>query len=236
MDSISSIRNIMVLVVDDNRISRRFTVAALREIAGSVKQACSGGEAIDTALMVLPSVIFMDVHLQDMSGIEALRQIRSRWPKRCARPRVVLVTADDKAGSDHELNAAGIDQLLLKPASAERLQAALRDGKSLGSQQIPQREPAALTLRPMFLAELRARIPELDENIAGLEWSAAGELMHQLIASSAICGEKRLERSSRDLYGVLTGEVRADELAMSYYEFLMAAGGLTHTSEDLKLR
>ncbi len=62
-----------VLVVDDHGISRRFTVAALRQNNCAVKAAAGVSESIDKACAWLPEVIFTDWRLADGLGKDVVK-------------------------------------------------------------------------------------------------------------------------------------------------------------------
>lgn len=223
MKSHTRLRHVKVLVVDDNAISRRFTVEALRQTAGGVKQAGSGAEAVACALAYLPDFIYMDLQLQDMSGLDALHLIRDAWPAGLKPPGVILQTADRNAAENLRAANAGIEKVLLKPVSVGALLAPLSGAHAPGCSAAKQPHSLSPALRGMFASELRKRLPELDSSLAGRQWRAAGALLHQLIGSSAICGEPHLERAARTLGASLTGDVGIAETAQAYYDFLLAA-------------
>ena len=114
-----------VLVVDDHGISRRFTVAALRQNNCAVKAAAGVSESIDKACAWLPEVIFTDWRLADGLGKDVLRGVRNRWPSDRALPRFVLVTGDPPCSPGL---ATAFDRILIKPCSAATLAGETRTG------------------------------------------------------------------------------------------------------------
>jgi two-component system invasion response regulator UvrY len=78
-----------VLVVDDNSAYRR-ALCRVIEAAGSVVvgEAETGEDAIEMTRTLRPRVVFMDVHMPGVGGLEAARQIALRQPE----VTVVLVT------------------------------------------------------------------------------------------------------------------------------------------------
>jgi CheY-like chemotaxis protein len=65
----------------------------------------------------------MDVQMPELDGLEATRQIRSRWPDR--RIRIVGLTANAMAGDREACLAAGMDDYVSKPIRPEELEAAI---------------------------------------------------------------------------------------------------------------
>lgn len=95
-----------------------------------------GQAAVDTALARRPQILFLDIRMPGMSGLEAAAALAEDWPQDQPFPLLVFVTAYDQYALQ-AFERAAIDYVL-KPVqrerlaqSCERLQAALR-----------QREPA----------------------------------------------------------------------------------------------
>jgi two-component system, chemotaxis family, protein-glutamate methylesterase/glutaminase len=110
---------IRVLVVDDTVVGRELLVAILQSTPGLqvVGTARNGREAVRLASRLKPDIIAMDVHMPEMDGYEATRQIMAENP----RP-IVMVTAS-LAKDEHLLtfNAlqAGALTILEKPSLDE---------------------------------------------------------------------------------------------------------------------
>src|SRR4029077_16853287 len=93
----------------------------------------SGEEAVEAILTLAPDVVFLDVQMSGLDGVEVVRRV---GPERM--PQVVFVTAFDRyALSAFEVNAL---DYLLKPYPPERLPAALeRERERLRSAETAQR-------------------------------------------------------------------------------------------------
>jgi len=79
-----------VLVVDDDRATRRLTKLRLEEEGFEVFEAANGQEALERAVEVGPEVILLDVEMPGMNGIETCRRLR-REPSTANIP-VLFVT------------------------------------------------------------------------------------------------------------------------------------------------
>jgi CheY-like chemotaxis protein len=87
-------------------------------------------EVVDNGLAAVQAVengeydvILMDVQMPELDGLEATRQIRSRWPERGVR--IVGLTANAMAGDREACLAAGMDDYVSKPIKPDQLRAAI---------------------------------------------------------------------------------------------------------------
>jgi DNA-binding NarL/FixJ family response regulator len=123
---------ISILIVDDHPVTREGLHAALdlSEDVVVIGEAASGEEAVDAVRVTPPDIVFMDVRMPGMGGIEAARAIREASPD----TRVILFTVDESRTSIAEAIQAGVSGYLLKDASADELVNAARlalEGKAV---------------------------------------------------------------------------------------------------------
>jgi DNA-binding NarL/FixJ family response regulator len=123
---------IRILIVDDHPVTREGLHAALEMSEGVVVvgEAASGEEAVDVTIDLSPDVVFMDVRMPGMGGIEATKAIRQASPD----TRVILFTVDESRASISDAIQAGVSGYLLKDASADELVNAARlalEGKAV---------------------------------------------------------------------------------------------------------
>lgn len=117
---------IRALIVDDHPVTREGLRTALSmsdEVVEVVGEAASGEEAVTAARDLIPDVVFMDVRMPGMDGIEATRRIREASPD----TRVILITIDESRGAISDAIQAGVSGYLLKDASPEALVDAARN-------------------------------------------------------------------------------------------------------------
>jgi two-component system chemotaxis response regulator CheY len=103
-----------VLIVDDDTFIRKLITTTLEDVAGfALIEAADGQEAIEAAALHLPRIVFLDVDMPRMDGIQACRALRAM--DELSDTRIVMLTA----GSEHEpdARAAGADLFLTKPFS-----------------------------------------------------------------------------------------------------------------------
>lgn len=113
-----------VLLAEDHAIVRQGTRLYL-ESAGVeiVGEAATGREAVDLTRQFQPDVVVMDIHMPELTGIEATRRIRHDHPD----VRILVLTAYDDPAYVHALLDAGADGFVLKTAALPELLNALHD-------------------------------------------------------------------------------------------------------------
>eukprot|EP00906_Rhabdomonas_costata_P015602 RCo022407 len=112
------------LVVDDIAINTRvLTLTLSRHGLSNVRTASSGAEAVEAARSAQPpfDVIFMDVNMPQMCGMEATRKIREGVCPGRAGPVVIGITGDVRAATAEACLASGMSAVLVKPLNAEKM-------------------------------------------------------------------------------------------------------------------
>jgi CheY-like chemotaxis protein len=111
-----------VLVVEDDDFTARTLALLLRSWGHQVRVARDGPEALEAARAQPPEVVFLDINLPTMSGLEVARRLQAEDALR--RTRLVAITGDE--GATQVLQAPQqFAQLLVKPVSATVLREAL---------------------------------------------------------------------------------------------------------------
>ncbi len=106
-----------VLLVDDVAFFRDVMRDYFRKSPVRLLYASSGQEALDVALRDWPDLIFMDVAMPVMSGIEACRKLKAN--AHLAKIPVILMFTPDRDASEQDVKASGCDAYLKKPFGRE---------------------------------------------------------------------------------------------------------------------
>jgi signal transduction histidine kinase/CheY-like chemotaxis protein len=109
-----------VLIADDNAVNALLARSALAAAGFRVDTASTGAEALERAGETLYSVIFMDIRMPVMDGLEATRRIR-RLAGPAADVPIIALTADVNPELEDIARQAGISQLAAKPIDPPRL-------------------------------------------------------------------------------------------------------------------
>ncbi len=159
MNSQSQIR---VFSVDDHPLLREGIAALVNNQPDMelVAQASTGGEAIQLFTQHLPDVTLLDLRLPDMSGIDTLIAIRTKFPN----ARVIMLTTFEGDVEIHRALQAGAYGYLLKNMSPSQLLDVIRQVHA-GKKRIPA-EIAAQLAEHMGDELLTAREAEVLQQVA----------------------------------------------------------------------
>lgn len=108
-----------VLIVDDEPNIVQLVRITLSDSRVRVVEAADGETAFDRAMTLRPELIFLDIDLPDVSGLEICRRIREE--ERLANTKIVMLTAAAQRNDVARGLAAGADLYLTKPFSPVRL-------------------------------------------------------------------------------------------------------------------
>jgi CheY-like chemotaxis protein len=118
---------VRVLVAEDNPVNQRVAIGMLGKLGIHPVVVENGAQALDALARDAFDLVFMDVQMPQMDGLEAVRALRA--PESCGPNRtvpVVALTAHAMQGDRERCLAAGMDDYLAKPVSTQALAAAVR--------------------------------------------------------------------------------------------------------------
>ncbi len=140
-----------VLLVEDNPVNQELAVRLLENRGCAVTLANNGAEAVDCFENGVFDLIFMDMQMPVMDGLEATESIRSREMRRSwvvsqeFKPvYIIAMTANAMDGDRERCLQAGMDDYVSKPIKPDELYAAMARGLGLESTPATARsDPAA---------------------------------------------------------------------------------------------
>lgn len=213
-----------ILVVDDDVLSQRMMRVLLTREGHQVDTASSGGEALERIKLRKYDIVFMDLQMPMMDGIESSRLIR-KWENGGDHTFIVALTASYLPEQGQELFEAGIDNYIAKPFELEHIQRLLnysiKAGLTAGTLPLeaPARElPPEQTLDIQqgiaqvggdsetyedLLSDFVSRLPERIETIqhlfAEMELTELSRAAHNLQGVAANLGASQLSEYARKL-------------------------------------
>jgi PAS domain S-box-containing protein len=113
-----------VLVVEDSPVNQKLMRMVMQKMGYSADVAANGLEALDALRLKHYDLVFMDLQMPEMDGIEATRRIIAEWPPE-RRPAIVAMTANAMHGDREKCLEAGMDEYISKPVAPETIQGLL---------------------------------------------------------------------------------------------------------------
>jgi signal transduction histidine kinase/CheY-like chemotaxis protein len=105
------LKNVKILVVEDNKINQMITKKILNKMDLNCDVIDNGEDAVDMVKETSYDVVLMDIHMPGISGLEATKRIRS-FDKELTIFALTAVTLEDKM---QEFDEAGFDDIISKP-------------------------------------------------------------------------------------------------------------------------
>lgn len=116
-----------ILIVEDNPASRRLMQMMLTPLCNSVETANHGLEALEKHFHKPYDLIFMDLQMPVMDGLQATREIRKHESTNPSFPHAIIIalTANALSGDRERCIQAGMDDYLSKPVRKDAITRAI---------------------------------------------------------------------------------------------------------------
>lgn len=193
-----------VLLAEDNLVNQEVAMAMLQKIGVSARVATNGKDAINLLWEGSFDLVLMDCQMPVMDGFEATRKIREKETShQSAHIPVIALTANAIVGDREICLAAGMDDYLSKPFTAEQLHKVM-------SNWLPQRTPDEMeALRDAELPEvkidkkvmqqLRSLKPDLLVRVIQLYREGTPKLLDEIDAAIATGSPTELYKAAHSL-------------------------------------
>ncbi|HDR04321.1 MAG TPA: response regulator, partial [Candidatus Marinimicrobia bacterium] len=112
-----------ILLAEDNIINQKIAARLLEKLGYEVKVAENGKIALEMLSLENFDLVFMDINMPEMDGIDATKEIRKIYGP--DKPRIVAMTANAMAGDRERYISIGMDDYVSKPVKIPELKAVL---------------------------------------------------------------------------------------------------------------
>lgn len=219
-------KQVSVLVVDDHTGNLRLAQVFLEELGANVQTCSSGEEALIAFESSQYDLIFMDIQMPGMDGMETTQRIRAQETN-ARRTPIVALTAHALSSEKQQLLAAGMDDYLTKPVDEKQLRHVIEKwalGQSdsvaprpsmteaidpdcelavfdqqLALQRCARKHDLMRDMHLMLLEQIEYDAEQLANFLADGKYQALLECVHKLHGATRYCGTPRLEAAARDL-------------------------------------
>ena len=113
-----------ILVVEDNDLNRKLFCDVLMASGFAVEPVADGRQVMERARLFVPNLVVMDIHLQDISGLDLIASLKG--DSELADVPVLAVTAYAGKGDEQRIRDSGAEGYLSKPVSIGPFMAAVK--------------------------------------------------------------------------------------------------------------
>mgnify|MGYP003639109462 CR=1 FL=1 len=115
-------RKIKILLAEDNAINQKVASKMLERLGQSCDVAGNGLEAIEMCMLIDYDLVFMDMEMPEMDGIQATQELIKREHKLKKLPVIIAMTANAMEEDKKRCLEAGMHDFLAKPVKLEAMQ------------------------------------------------------------------------------------------------------------------
>lgn len=108
-----------ILLAEDNAVNQKLATLSLQKMGYTIDVAANGLEALEAVARQRYDVIFMDVQMPEMDGVQATHAIQKKYPN--STPFIVAMTANAMEGDREKFLDEGMDEYVSKPISLEAI-------------------------------------------------------------------------------------------------------------------
>jgi PAS domain S-box-containing protein len=226
-----------ILLADDNVVNQKVATRMLERLGYRADLSANGLEVLQAVERQTYDLIFMDVQMPEMDGLEASRQIHKRISSERI-PRIIAMTAHALQGDRERFLAEGMDDYLSKPVQFKDMILALQGSMPLNDEKsvtkaLPLENLAKvdwnvlnayyqvmgedtdaflIELVQTFLPNAQKLLNDLKETLEKKDLVAFHRAAHTLKSSSASLGAMRLSEMAKKLEADTTGDFPVDSM------------------------
>jgi len=173
------VSELRILLVEDNIVNQKVALGMLRKLGYPAQAASCGNEALDILQESEFDLVFMDIQMPGLGGLEATKKIRSgEAGQENQEVPIIAMTAHATRQDRKNCLASGMNDYIPKPISSQLIHEAMRRVMALGE---PDENPVAP--QPFSMANLITKMDgdvDLAVEIVGLFMSDSAERLQTI--------------------------------------------------------
>ncbi len=115
-----------LLIVDDTPMNLQVIAGLLKHTGMHIDTASSGSDCVELFDESDYDIVFLDYRMPGLDGIETLRELHRRYPKKCEKTPIICLTASAVSGDRERMLEAGFTDYLSKPVNTEKMEDTIR--------------------------------------------------------------------------------------------------------------
>ena len=205
----------LILLADDTKTNILFAEHLLKTVISNceIVSVDDGIPAVAATLLRKFTMIFLDLRMPGLSGIDAAVQIRGDISNPNCKTPIICITGDDDADTVREIKLSGMNGVIAKPFVEDAFRSAWNEHGHIRAPAPSEAGPPAVvvveidlkiteslpvelvtTLRAMWKADVLVLMQALNAAIAIESWNAAHMAAHTIKGSSAQVGAVTVSR------------------------------------------
>jgi CheY-like chemotaxis protein len=185
-----------ILIAEDNAINQKLALKIFEKMGYHADIAGNGLEVLKALELQKYDIIFMDVQMPDMDGLEATEQVIKKYGKK--RPFIIAMTANAMQGDKERCLEAGMDDYISKPIRLEEITRVIKEwgGEIISHDMTEENNMPEMEIMDWTIVD---SIRDLDDG------DEAGTLLVELVSTFITESDENLENLKK-LIGTKTYE------------------------------
>ena len=231
---------IRILLAEDNATNRQVALGILKNLGFKADTAANGREVLQALAKIPYDIVFMDVQMPEMDGLEATRAIRSGQAGAMnARIPIIAMTAHALKGDRERCLEAGMDDYISKPIAPQALADALETWVNQGEERrsagaAPRGDTSSPAGLPVFDR------PALSDRVLGDEDAVTQiiaifleDIPKQLQSLKELLDRRDAESAGKQAHAIKGAAANVGGMAMSAVAGRMEKAGRTGRYEEV---
>ncbi|HPH97459.1 MAG TPA: ATP-binding protein [Anaerolineaceae bacterium] len=197
-----------ILLTEDNLVNQKVATLMLDRLGYRIDIASNGFEAIQSVQRQAYDLIFMDIQMPEMDGVEATKHIRETLAA-ASQPYIIAMTANAMEGDRESYLAAGMNDYVSKPIRIPQLIKAIQNCIDFLSANAPPLPADSTQDTPEFSL---SSAPAINLSRYSAYWQNIGddpaEIMPDLIAAFEVEGPQLVEKLTRAIHTQIPADAR----------------------------
>ena len=220
---------VRILVVEDNEMNQFVMQRMLESWGVRVDLAPNGRAALECLQRATYDLVLMDIQMPEMDGYETTRRIREQLALPAEVLPVLALTASTLVEKRDEIEAAGMNDFILKPFDPDDLRARITLHLNLrpAPKPVSARQYVNLSfleehafgkndfivrMIDLFMAQVPTLLEQLKEALATEDWGRVKFVAHKMQASAGMMGIEALKTTLQTVEGCAAEETHLDQL------------------------
>jgi len=110
-------KKLTAMIVEDEKVTNELLSSTLKNFFSDVQSCFNGAEALDTYNRTKPDVVFVDIIMAGMDGIELSRKIRGINPSQV----IIVISASNDMEKISESIEVGVNSFIQKPIDTKKI-------------------------------------------------------------------------------------------------------------------